>query len=109
MISFYLCSIQIGYGWQMLNSTSAFPKEHAIRAGRDSDGCTIYVGRAFHENDLLPAKVIPDKEMAFVSFDGEEIPKHEFEVLRSGEFVWEFATNGDVPRNAIVIGNTDLA
>lgn len=93
-----------GYGWQILDSTSTFPKEHAIRAGRDSDGCTIYVGRAFHGNDLLPAKIIPDKQLAYVSFDGEEIEKHEFEVLRSGEFVWEFAQNGDVPRNAIVIG-----
>lgn len=32
--------------------------------------------------------------MAFVSFDGAEIPKTEFEVLRSGDFVWEFAVNG---------------
>lgn len=96
--------VLIGYGWQILNSTSPFPREHAIRAGRDIDGCTIYVGRAFHENDLLPAKIIPDKQMACVSFDGEEIVKTEFEVLRSGEFVWEFATNGEIPRNAIVIG-----
>lgn len=44
--------------------------------------------------------------MAFVSFDGEEIPKPEFEVLRSGEFVWEYAANGEIPRNAIVIGKT---
>lgn len=91
----------------MLTSTSAFPKEHAIRAGRDSDGCTIYVGRAFHGNDLLPAKLIPDKQSAFVSFDGEEHPKTEFEVLRSGEFVWEFAKDGDVPRNAIAIGKSE--
>lgn len=43
---------------------------------------------------MLPAKVIPDKQLAFVSFNGEEIEKSEFEVLRSGEFVWEFAQNG---------------
>lgn len=95
----------VGYGWQMLTSTSVFPILQAIRAGRDADGCNIYVGRAFHENDLLPAKIIPDKQLAFVSFDGCEIPKTEFEVLRSGDFVWEFATNGDIPLNAMPIGN----
>lgn len=104
--NFKLPFLPIGYGWQSVDSSSTFPKQHAIRAGRDADGCTIYVGRAFHENDLLPAKVIPDKEMAFVSFDGEEIPKTEFEVLRSGDFVWEFASNGEIPRGAIVIGKT---
>lgn len=50
--------------------------------------------------------MIPDKQIAFVSFDGEEIPKTEFEVLRSGDFVWEFAANGEIPSNAIVIGKT---
>lgn len=44
----------LGYGWQFCDSSSNFPISAAIRAGRDSDGCTIYVGRAFHENDLLP-------------------------------------------------------
>lgn len=90
----------------MIDSNSTFPKEHAIRAGRDADGSTIYVGRAFHANDMLPAKVIPDKQIAFVSYDGEEIPKTEFEVLRSGVFVWEFATGGEIPSGAIVIGKT---
>lgn len=66
----------------------------AIRAGRDADGSNIFVGRAFHEQDLLPAKVIPDKHLAFVSFNGEEFEKNEYEVLRSGDFVWEFAQNG---------------
>lgn len=91
----------------MLTSSSVFPTLQAIRAGRDADGCNIYVGRAFHENDLLPAKVIPDKQLAFVSFDGCEFPKTEFEVLRSGDFVWEFATNGTIPSNAIPIGNSE--
>lgn len=68
----------------------------AIRAGRDADGCNIFVGRAFHEQDLLPAKVIPDKHLAFVSFNGEEFEKSEYEVLRFGDFVWEFAQNGKI-------------
>lgn len=95
-----------GYGWQPCVAGGAFPTSAAVRAGRDSDGCTIYVGRAFHGNDMLPAKVIPDKQVAFISFDGVEIPKLEFEVLRTGDFVWEFACNGDVPEGAIEIGRT---
>lgn len=31
-------------GWPIVDSTSAFPKDHAVCARRDSDGCTIYVG-----------------------------------------------------------------
>lgn len=54
--------------------------ENAVVGGRDSDGSTIYVGRAYHEGDMLPAKVIPDKNVAYVCHNGEEHPKDEFEV-----------------------------
>lgn len=72
----------------------AFPYEHAVRAGTDADGTPIYCGRAFHQGDLVPAKVMPDKNIAYVAYGGEELPKEEYEVLRNGAFVWEFATNG---------------
>lgn len=97
---------KIGYGWQHCGPDSNFPYAAAIRAGRDADGCTIYAGRAFHEMDLLPAKVIPDKHLAYVSYEGVEIPKEEYEILRSGDFVWEFATNGEIPAGAIEVGRT---
>ena len=32
-----------------------------VRGGIDADGSVIYVGRAFHNGDMIPAKVIPDK------------------------------------------------
>lgn len=83
-----------------------FPRQHAIRAGQNIDGHTIYVGRAFHENDLLPAKVIPDLGLAYVSYGGEEFQKTEYEILRTGDFVWEFSKNGEIPRNALAIGKT---
>lgn len=51
-----------------------------VTGGRDCDGSTIYVGRAFHDGDMLPAKVIPDKGVAYVCHGGEEHPKDEFEV-----------------------------
>lgn len=49
-------------------------------AGRDTDGSPIYVGRSAHGADLIPAKVIPSKQVAYIPFGGVEIAKHSFEV-----------------------------
>lgn len=46
----------------------------------DIDGERIYVGRAFHEGDWLPAKVIPGKNAAYISYNGEEVFVDRFEV-----------------------------
>jgi hypothetical protein len=51
-----------------------------VLAGTDSDGTIIYVGRAHHEGDVMAAKVLPDKEAAYISYNGEEILKNEIEV-----------------------------
>lgn len=51
-----------------------------VYAGNDQDGSPIYIGRAFHEGDQLPAKVIPSKQAAYVSHNGLEIYKSHFEV-----------------------------
>lgn len=59
--------------------------ENAVVGGRDSDGSKIYVGRAFHDGDTLPAKVIPDKNVAYVCHNGEEHPKDSFEVSKKKE------------------------
>lgn len=53
----------------------------AVQGGFDSDGTTIYVGRAFHEGDWIPAKVIPEKNIAYVAYGGQEHPKYEYEVF----------------------------
>jgi hypothetical protein len=44
----------------------------AIKAGHDSDGTSIYVGRAYYGGELIPAKVLPDKQAAYISYDGGE-------------------------------------
>lgn len=46
--------------WQYCNASGPFP-ERMVRGGIDADGSVIYVGRAFHAGDMIPAKVIPDK------------------------------------------------
>ena len=43
----------------------------AILGGNDVDGSPIYVGRAHHEDNLLVAKVIPTKNIAYVAYNGQ--------------------------------------
>lgn len=78
----------------------------AILAGNDVDGSPIYVGKAFHEGDLIPAKVIPSKNVAYVPYNGQEIQKHQFEVLCNGNVSWVPSGHGQIPHNAVVGGNT---
>jgi hypothetical protein len=79
-----------GYGWVAPESCSgglswvpcsggSAPGD-AVRAGQDQDGGPILAGRAFHEGDLLPAKVTPTHGCAFVSHAGQEHVKHDYEV-----------------------------
>lgn len=53
----------------------------AVQAGYDIDGAPIYVGRSSHNGDLIPAKVIPCRNVAFVPYGGREIGKHHYEVM----------------------------
>jgi co-chaperonin GroES (HSP10) len=77
-----------------------------VRGGIDSDGTVIYIGRAFHEGDMIPAKVMPDKNAAYICYGGEEHMKDDFEVLRQGNFVWEFTAGGTLPEGAVSCGQT---
>lgn len=77
-----------------------------VPGGQDSDGTLMYVGRANHGGDLLPAKVIPQKTAAYVAFGGEEVSVSDFEVLCQKELVWDSATGGNIPPDAVVGGNT---
>ena len=78
----------------------------ALRVGTDVDGDEIYAGRAPHEGDILPAKVIPNKNVCYVCWGGEEIVKDQFEVLVPAMFSWQFSTGGAVPPGAVAAGVT---
>lgn len=65
--------------WTASTAYSGVPP-NAVVAGTDIDGTTIYAGRAYHEGDLIPAKVIPSKQVAYVPYGGQEIAKSEFHV-----------------------------
>lgn len=67
------------YKWVHRSAGQPLPPT-AVSGGRDIDGAQIYVGRAFHEGDMIPAKVIPEKDVAYVAHAGQEHAKHTFEV-----------------------------
>lgn len=71
-----------GSHWVPSNAYSGVPVG-AVVAGHDVDGATIYVGRAFHGGDSIPAKVIPSKKVAYIPHGGQEIAKYEYQVRMS--------------------------
>ncbi|XP_031620100.1 uncharacterized protein LOC116338776 isoform X3 [Contarinia nasturtii] len=77
----------------------------AVVAGHDVDGATIYVGRAFHEGDMVPAKVIPSKNVAYIPYNCAEIPKYDYQVLVGSGFSWVTSSSGHVPAEAVCAGN----
>lgn len=90
--------------WLASNAHAGVPP-NAVIAGNDIDGTTIYVGRAYHEGDLIPAKVIPSKQVAYVPHGGLEVAKSEFHILTGIGFEWVPSANGHVPPDAVVAGN----
>ncbi|XP_067634095.1 uncharacterized protein [Eurosta solidaginis] len=93
------------HAWVSTNVFSSLP-EFAIRAGQDSDGDPIYVGRAFHNGDILPCKIVPNKQQAYVAWGGEEISKVDIEVLTGHHYTWVPASGGHVPPHALRVGQT---
>jgi Protein of unknown function (DUF3421) len=78
----------------------------AIVACHDPDGDPVYIGRAHHDLELLPAKVVPAKYTAFVTHDGCEYPKYGVEVLCGGQVHWAASSFEQVPAGAVVGGQT---
>lgn len=91
--------------WVHSNVTSVLPRD-AILGGRDSDGAPIYVGRATHAGAVLPCKILPSKQAAYVGTDFQEILKPNYEVLVGRDVRWKKDKNGKVPRDAFVAGRT---
>ena len=74
---------------QWVHCEAYSPAPHgAILAGNDADGSPIFVGRAQHGSDHLVANGIPDKQIAYVSNNGQEILKYNFEVLCHESVQW---------------------
>jgi len=97
----------MSFNWIPSSIHQGLPTGTAVYAGNDADGSPIYVGRAFHEGVQLPAKVIPSKQACYVSHNGMEIFKPNFELLSGSGFTWVGSSNGHAPAGAVSSGNTN--
>ncbi|XP_022192483.2 uncharacterized protein LOC111050462 isoform X1 [Nilaparvata lugens] len=105
-----------GYGWRPpAHCTGTFMwvqgmqgsvPPNAVKVGQDKDGAPIFAGRAFHEGDLIPAKINPTHNAAYVAYGGQEVAKYEYEILCSAHIGWQTAGDGNVPPEAICVGQT---
>ncbi|XP_023311630.1 natterin-4-like [Anoplophora glabripennis] len=93
------------YYWVDTHAWGGIPST-ALHGGVDIDGEQIYVGRAYHNGDWLPAKVIPGRNIAYVSYEGEEYHKDSFQVLCEQRFDWIPNHGGYIPPGAIEGGRT---
>ncbi|KAL1132842.1 hypothetical protein AAG570_010794, partial [Ranatra chinensis] len=79
---------------------------NAVQAGHER-GAAIYAARAWHEGDLIPAKVPKGHGCAFVGWNGKEHRKLDYEVLTSTHPVsWVHDRDGRVPAQALPVGHT---
>ncbi|KAG5683583.1 hypothetical protein PVAND_012856 [Polypedilum vanderplanki] len=84
-------------------------RSRLVFAGTESDGSAIYVGRAHHSNDLIPGKLLTGQGLGHrchVSYDGQEHSKEQSEVLINNNYTWVSSSDGNVPQNAVVGGQT---
>ncbi|XP_056648526.1 natterin-4-like [Diorhabda carinulata] len=93
------------YYWVDCHARGTVPST-ALRGGTDIDGSQIFVGRAFHEGDWIPAKVIPSKNVAYVPYNGGEHAKFRYQVLCEQRFDWVPSQNGHIPFGAVEGGKT---
>lgn len=75
----------------------------AVPGGQDG-GETIYIGRAVHDGDVIPGKVVPSHSCCYVSFDGAEHSHEAYQTLTSNgtdNFDWVPTSNGALPHGAV--------
>jgi hypothetical protein len=109
IVAFPNLSISIifpGYRWVDSSVAYGTVPPNALHGGRDADGHPIFVGRAYHEGDLIPAKVIPGKNAAYVAHNGEEHQVEEYQILCKQQFDWVPCHAGHLPPGAIQGGHT---
>lgn len=120
--------IFLAYYWKK-SSIDEFVPANAVVAGRDLDGSLIYIGKAKHNGDKLPAKIIPQRRYAAVSYGGQEhsvqnykvfldiinfqlisgihYPIAKLQILCEHTLKWIPNANGNVPEGAVVGGKTE--
>lgn len=77
-------------------------------AGGEDKGETLYVGRAVHQDNLLPGKVHPSNRRCYVSYRNVEESYGEYEVLvcEGAKLAWQPCLDNAIPATAIPGGKT---
>ncbi|XP_071444531.1 uncharacterized protein [Hetaerina americana] len=78
---------------------------NAFVGGNDHD-CDLFVGRAYHNEELIPGKVNPNHKACYVPWGGEEHGKEEYQVLCGTDLEWISSAGSDIPAGAVPGGNT---
>lgn len=78
----------------------------AVIGGHLGDETSLYLGHAFHDDHMLPARITPYTGTAQVTFAGKSHDKQEFQyfIQRAVNIQWIPARDGFVPEGAIISG-----
>lgn len=88
-------------------SGSNYNVKDAIVGGTDTDGSTLYVGRTYHDGDNIPGKLRPAQKRLLITYNGTELIKTTYEFLCGKNVSWIKSSNGDVPANAVMGGESN--
>ena len=64
-------------------------------------GEPLFVARAYHEDDLIPGKLVPSHGVTYVAYGGREHGHRNYEVLVGGRSRWVQTQRNQIPQNAI--------
>ncbi|KAH7948612.1 hypothetical protein HPB51_028462 [Rhipicephalus microplus] len=75
---------------------------NAVPGGEDS-GETIYIGRAVHNGEVIPGKVVPSHSCCYVAYEGAEHSHRDYQTLISDgtPLSWVPASDGALPTGAV--------
>lgn len=79
--SFEVLSIPPGVNVQWVRSSHGNVPPNAIEGGFNENMKKTYVGRAPHQNALVCGEIVPDEQVCYLSHEGKEEEKEEYEAL----------------------------
>lgn len=98
--------MQCGAEYQWVSASNGVIPNGAVMGGFQIDVLQpVYVGRAYHEGILMPAKVLFGYG-SYVSSGGKEIAIGNYEVLCDDK-VWVKTRSGNIPYGALPVGSQD--
>ncbi|XP_071448076.1 epidermal growth factor receptor-like [Hetaerina americana] len=63
--------------------------------------CMLYVGRAWHEGELLPGKLCARYNNVYIAWNGGEYLYNDYQVLTGSNFEWVISSSTQIPACAV--------